>query len=42
MSVRPSLIVKPAKLLRTDSIGYLGLVIDHTHALFPTPQAFAR
>jgi hypothetical protein len=40
MSVRPGLIVKPAKLLRTDSIGCIGLVIDPTSAVLPMPQAF--
>ena len=40
MSVRPGLIVKPAKLLRTDPIGCIGLVIDPTSAVLPMPQAF--
>jgi hypothetical protein len=41
MSLRPELIVKPAKLLRTDFIGCIDLVIDPTSAVLPMPQAFA-
>jgi hypothetical protein len=40
MSIRPGRIVKQAKLLRTDSIGCIGLVIDPTSAMLPMPQAF--
>src|ERR1035441_2065229 len=33
--IRPGLIVKPAKLLRIDSIGCLGVVTDPIRARFP-------